>query len=151
MKKRFAFSATALATFVTGVSLAFDAQFADVVTTQDDTTGEVTVRYRLTGDPCIVTMDVQTNRTKNSGWFSLADTERTGITGDVWKVVLPNSFFGGYNPYNEILSGDWMVSPDPCVAPHVIISNTPISWKCLNRLELLALNITKRSASVTQM
>lgn len=28
----------------------------------------------------------------------------------VWKVVLPNSFFGGYNPFNERLYGDWLWS-----------------------------------------
>lgn len=25
----------------------------------------------------------------------------------VWKVVLPNSFFGAYNPYNDKIFGDW--------------------------------------------
>ena len=25
----------------------------------------------------------------------------------VWKVILPNSFFGNYNPYTEELFGDW--------------------------------------------
>jgi hypothetical protein len=27
--------------------------------------------------------------------------------GDVWKVGIPNSFFGDYNPYNVIIEGDW--------------------------------------------
>jgi len=27
--------------------------------------------------------------------------------GDVWKVILPNTFFGDFNPYKEILHGDW--------------------------------------------
>ena len=27
--------------------------------------------------------------------------------GDVWKVVLPNSFFGDYNPYRDLIYGDW--------------------------------------------
>lgn len=31
--------------------------------------------------------------------------------GDVWKVTLPDSFFGGYNPYREVLHGDWLVDP----------------------------------------
>jgi hypothetical protein len=26
---------------------------------------------------------------------------------DVWKVVIPNSFFGDFNPYKEIIHGDW--------------------------------------------
>lgn len=29
--------------------------------------------------------------------------------GTVWKVVLPNAFFGDYNPYKEILTGDWFM------------------------------------------
>ena len=27
--------------------------------------------------------------------------------GTVWKVVIPNTMFGEYNPYKEILHGDW--------------------------------------------
>jgi alpha-L-arabinofuranosidase len=27
--------------------------------------------------------------------------------GDVWKVVLPNSFFGSFNPYRDLIRGDW--------------------------------------------
>ncbi len=26
---------------------------------------------------------------------------------DVWKVTLPNSFFGGFNPYSDLIHGDW--------------------------------------------
>lgn len=37
-------------------------------------------------------------------WQQIEDT--------VWKVVLPNSFFGDYNPYIETLSGDWFISPN---------------------------------------
>lgn len=29
------------------------------------------------------------------------------LEGTVWKVSLPNTFFGDYNPYQEILHGDW--------------------------------------------
>ena len=29
------------------------------------------------------------------------------FSGNVWKVVIPNSFFGNYNPYQEIIAGDW--------------------------------------------
>ena len=31
------------------------------------------------------------------------------LEGTVWKVVLPNTFFGDYNPYKEILKGDWFM------------------------------------------
>ena len=37
-------------------------------------------------------------------------------TGTVWKVVLPNAMFGGWNPYKEYVEGDWLISPtDPKV------------------------------------
>ena len=51
--------------------------------------------------------------------FEAAPGERPVITGaepvrnwvkvqtDVWKVTLPNSFFGAFNPYGDIIHGDW--------------------------------------------
>ncbi|WP_223549652.1 right-handed parallel beta-helix repeat-containing protein [Aestuariivivens sp. NBU2969] len=30
------------------------------------------------------------------------------VEGHVWKVVIPNSFFGSYNPYSDLLTGDWL-------------------------------------------
>jgi hypothetical protein len=27
--------------------------------------------------------------------------------GDVWKVTIPNAFFGDYNPYIDLVNGDW--------------------------------------------
>jgi len=27
--------------------------------------------------------------------------------GDVWKATIPNSFFGSYNPYKDLINGDW--------------------------------------------
>jgi len=29
------------------------------------------------------------------------------VQGDVWKATLPNSFFGGFNPYTNLIRGDW--------------------------------------------
>ena len=29
------------------------------------------------------------------------------VQGDVWKVKLPNSLFGGFNPYRDLIHGDW--------------------------------------------
>jgi len=31
----------------------------------------------------------------------------TKVDGDVWKVTLPNSFFGQFNPYRDLIHGDW--------------------------------------------
>ncbi|MBX7258069.1 MAG: carbohydrate-binding protein [Candidatus Hydrogenedentes bacterium] len=37
------------------------------------------------------------------------------VKGDVWKVVLPNSFFGDFNPYGDLIRGDWF---NPKERPH---------------------------------
>jgi len=29
------------------------------------------------------------------------------VHGDVWKTTLPNSFFGKFNPYSDVIHGDW--------------------------------------------
>ena len=29
------------------------------------------------------------------------------VQDDVWKATLPNSFFGGFNPYSDLIRGDW--------------------------------------------
>ncbi len=29
------------------------------------------------------------------------------VQGDVWKAILPNGFFGGFNPYADLIRGDW--------------------------------------------
>ena len=31
----------------------------------------------------------------------------TKVQDDVWKVTLPNSFFGSFNPYSDLIRGDW--------------------------------------------
>ncbi len=33
------------------------------------------------------------------GWVKVQD--------DTWKVTLPNPFFGGFNPYGDLIHGDW--------------------------------------------
>lgn len=33
------------------------------------------------------------------------------VEGTVWKATRPNSFFNGYNPYTEVIIGDWMIYP----------------------------------------
>lgn len=56
--------------------------------------------------------------------YRVADGEKAEIKGSelvinwkkekrgkgVWKVILPNSFFGNYNPFNDRLYGDWLWS-----------------------------------------
>jgi len=31
----------------------------------------------------------------------------TKVQDDVWKVTLPNSFFASFNPYSDLIRGDW--------------------------------------------
>lgn len=51
--------------------------------------------------------------------YQAADGEKVTIKGsevikgwqkvqdDTWKAVIPNSFFGNFNPYNDLIHGDW--------------------------------------------
>jgi alpha-N-arabinofuranosidase len=32
------------------------------------------------------------------------------VTNDTWKVTLPNRFFGSFNPYRDLIHGDWFTS-----------------------------------------
>jgi alpha-N-arabinofuranosidase len=34
-------------------------------------------------------------------------TNWTKVQDEVWKVTLPNSFFGSFNPYRDLIRGDW--------------------------------------------
>jgi len=34
------------------------------------------------------------------------------VTNDTWKVTLPNSFFGSFNPYSDLIRGDWFSPRD---------------------------------------
>jgi hypothetical protein len=34
------------------------------------------------------------------------------VQNDTWKAVLPNTFFGGYNPYSDLIHGDWFNPKD---------------------------------------
>ena len=29
------------------------------------------------------------------------------VENDIWRVILPNTFFGDFNPYREVVRGDW--------------------------------------------
>ena len=29
------------------------------------------------------------------------------VENDAWKVILPNTFFGNFNPFNDLIRGDW--------------------------------------------
>lgn len=33
------------------------------------------------------------------------------VSGDTWKVAIPNSFFGKFNPFADLITGDWCRNP----------------------------------------
>ena len=35
------------------------------------------------------------------------------LEGDTWSVTIPNSFFGDFNPYNDLIKGDWYEARQP--------------------------------------
>lgn len=35
------------------------------------------------------------------------------VQDDIWKVTLPNTFFGGFNPYSDRIRGDWFNATSP--------------------------------------
>ncbi|MGA2256174.1 MAG: carbohydrate-binding protein [Thermoguttaceae bacterium] len=35
------------------------------------------------------------------------------VQGDTWKLTLPNTFFGEFNPYSDLIHGDWYGSSRP--------------------------------------
>jgi alpha-N-arabinofuranosidase len=37
------------------------------------------------------------------------------VAGDTWKAAVPNSFFGGFNPFADLIRGDWF---EPLGRPH---------------------------------
>ena len=67
--------------------------------------------------------------------YQAASGEKVVITGSeevknwekvqdgVWKATLPNTFFGGFNPYTDLIHGDWFnpmapanITPVPCIS-----------------------------------
>lgn len=42
---------------------------------------------------------------------SMEITSWGNVEGCVWKTVVPNTVFGVYNPYAEVLGGDWYLHP----------------------------------------
>ncbi|MEJ6951039.1 right-handed parallel beta-helix repeat-containing protein [Natronospora cellulosivora (SeqCode)] len=63
--------------------------------------------------------------------YQAADGEKVVIKGSeriqnwenvedgIWKIVLPNNFFGDYNPYQEEIFGDWLLYSDTGFPKHL--------------------------------
>ena len=45
------------------------------------------------------------------------------VQDDVWKVTLPNAFFGGFNPYRELIHGDWLLPTSKQHHPGMVYLN----------------------------
>lgn len=41
------------------------------------------------------------------------------VEGTIWKTILPNNFFGDFNPYTEEIMGDWFVVTDTGTTKHL--------------------------------
>lgn len=41
-----------------------------------------------------------------------SDGKQNKAPAGMWKAVIPNSFFGGYNPYKDVIAGDWIMNPN---------------------------------------
>lgn len=42
--------------------------------------------------------------------------------GNVWKAVIPNSYFGSYNPYTTLVFGDWLSQGVPCHTGEIFLN-----------------------------
>jgi len=66
---------------------------SDVTMSQDTGTTLVTVKYRLSGEPGVITLDIQTNYIENAEtkWASIGPENMRGFGGDVHQVVQPTT------------------------------------------------------------
>ena len=66
---------------------------SNVSITQDPNTCLVTVKYQLSGDPGVITLDIQTNYVENAEtkWASIGPENMLGFGGDVHQVVQPTT------------------------------------------------------------
>ena len=66
---------------------------SDVSMSQDTGTTLVTVKYRLSGEPGVITLDIQTNYIENAEtkWASIGPENMRGFGGDVHQVVQPTT------------------------------------------------------------
>ena len=65
------------------------------VTFSQEISSLATIRYRLTGSPAIVTVDIQTNvngtaTNKDSDWISIGEANFRNVAGDVNKLISPS-------------------------------------------------------------
>jgi len=49
--------------------------------------------------------------------------------GDVWKLTIPNDYFGRYNPYTTLVWGDWLNQDVPCHTGEVFLNGKSLYEK----------------------
>ena len=83
------------------------AQPGDVVTVHEGTYRERVTPPRggLSDDRRIVYQAADGEKVEIKGSEVVEGWEKA--SGGVWKVTLPNTFFGDYNPYHDLIRGDW--------------------------------------------
>jgi len=98
---------TAKAPFKTISKAAEVAQFGDVITVHEGTyrerinpmrggeSDQKRIVYQVTAGEKVVIKGSEVIK----GWRK--------VQNDTWKVAIPNSFFGDFNPYSDLIHGDW--------------------------------------------
>ena len=91
MKTRAAIAVSSLAFAVS--ALATPPTVSVVTMSQDQQTCLVTVKYKLSGEPGVITLDIQTNYVENAEtkWASIGPENMLGFGGDVHQVVQPTT------------------------------------------------------------
>ncbi len=98
---------TAEKPFLTIQAAANVAQPGDVITVHSGIYREriAPPRGGTSNDKRIVYRVAEGEKVEIKGSETIKNWER--FKGDVWKVTLPNSFFDDYNPYKDLIAGDW--------------------------------------------
>ncbi len=83
------------------------AQPGDVITVHEGTYREriVPPRGGISDGKRIIYQAAPGNKVEIKGSEIINEWEK--IAGTVWKVAIPVPFFGNYNPYKDVISGDW--------------------------------------------
>ena len=113
---------------------------SDVSMSQDPATCLVTVKYRLSGDPGVITLDIQTNYTEGaeSKWASIGPVNMKGFGGDVHQVVQPTAE-GEYRTIHWSPETYWPGPPKTAGATRAVVTawatNAPPDYMVVHLIE----------------
>lgn len=88
--------------------------------------------------------------------YQAAEGEKVTISGaevitdwvleeNIWKTTLPNHFFASYNPYNEIIGGDWFFDKDKAFHTGEVYLNGKSMYEALTLAGVKAPVVEERS------